>query len=134
MSKSRLRGLCHGCVWELGFEAVLPKAFLGWDIPSCVRVTEGQDTWQGSLGCVPAVSCLAGSSICSCAPWREKPWDKVWEEQAGCVLCDCRCCRKLGVSVSIKPARGCFYGSTGQQEETKPLGVPSFLTGLLGTC
>lgn len=49
---------------------------------------------------------------------------------AGSSVCVCVC-------VSSKPARGCFYGSTGQQEETKPLGVPmppSFLAGLVGTC
>lgn len=71
------------------------------------------------------------------APWQEKPWQEVWEEQAGSVLCVCRYCRKLSACVSSKPPRGCFYGSAGQQEETKPSGVPkppSFLTGLLGMC
>lgn len=68
-----------GVIWELWFEAVLPKAFLVSNIPSSVLVTAGQDTWHGSLACLPAVSWLAGSSICSHAPCQEKPWDKVWE-------------------------------------------------------
>lgn len=82
---------------------------------------------------VPAVSCLAGSSICSLAG---EPWGEVWAVPAGFVLCHCSFCRSC-VCESSKPARACFYGSPGQQEEIKPLGVPlspSFLTGLLGTC
>lgn len=88
-----------GVIWELWFEAVLPKAFLVSNIPSSVLVTAGQDTWHGSLACLPAVSWLAGSSICSHAPCQDKPWDKVWEVRAGCVLWDCSYCRKLCVCV-----------------------------------
>lgn len=82
--------MCHGGIWELWFEAVLPKAFLGLNVPSSVRVPAGQDTWHGSLGCVPAVSCLAGSSICSLAG---EPWGEVWAVPAGFVLCHCSFCR-----------------------------------------
>lgn len=100
-------GMCCGCIWELWFEAVLPKAFLGWDIPSCVHVTAGQNTWQGSLGCVPAVSWLAAPPSAPMLPVRRNPGIKCGKSKLA-VSCVPAGTAGSSLCVSSQPVRVVF--------------------------
>ena len=57
------------CVWELWFEAVLPKAFFISRIPTSVRavaVAAGQGTRRGSVACLSG--CLLAGRLLDLLP------------------------------------------------------------------
>lgn len=125
-----------GVFGSCGLRQCCQKPFWGGIFPAvCMSLQAripGRDHWAVSQ-LSPAWQAPPSAPV---LPGRRNPGTKCGKSKlaVSCVTASAAG-SSVCVSESSKPAQGCFYGSTGQQEETKPLGLPllpSFLQ--LGSC